>query len=379
MDERKIYAGLVVLALVLVIFAAFTPRDTGPSVKDLIAQEVAPISDTVAALGDRVEGVESTLGEISEQVSAAATSDDLAALSAQVDDAVAQTATLGDEISTLEQTLNDATEAMAAAPAPDTATTTATSDPVETPAAKESEAEEFVDGEPGFMPGQTALFDDGNLRLFISRLDPRAKAVRVSVQGQLKTLTVDQGRTFAVGADYCRVTVSGVSGNGAVMDAICGDDLPAAEGLGIGKTTILADGALRVFASRVTEDHARLSVNGELLTLGVGRSAPMAAGEENCRVYLDAVDRGHASVSALCGEDVPVSEVAGPGSTVLLNDGAVRVFVGSVRDDAVRFSVNGQTLISGASGHSHDVGDNCAVVVEDVVDGKASFSHTCEG
>jgi hypothetical protein len=74
-----------------------------------------------------------------------------------------------------------------------------------------------------------------------------------------------------------------------------------------------------------------------------------------------------------------VSDVAGPGSTVLLNDGAVRVFVSSVRDETVRFSINGQTQLTGASGDSHDAGEGCTVTVEDVVEGKASFSHACEG
>ena len=380
MDEKKIFGGLGIVAVILLLAVLFVPRDRGPDVKDLIADEIAPVSDAVAALGDRVAAVEGSLGDLSEQVAAADSSEALAALSARVDETAAQTSSLGDELSAVETALEDtnATVAEAVAAAAAAVVSTAAAPAAGETIATEDASAADADGAPGMMPGETAVFSDGQLRLFISRLDPAAKEVRVSHQGDMIALATGTGRTFAVGKDYCRVTVSGVSSNGALMDAVCGDDLPAPEGIGVGQTALFEDGALRVFASLVDADKARLAVNGDLHMLAIGRSIPVAAGEQDCRVYLDAVDRGHASVSAQCGDAVTVSDVAGPGSTVLLDDGALRVFVGSVAEDSVRFSVNGQTLVSGASGDRHSVGDGCDVIVEDIMDGKASFSLACD-
>lgn len=374
MDEKKIFMGLGGLALILLLVAVFMSRDSGPDLKGMIAKEVGPISVAVADLGSRVDGVEGSLGEISAQLANAATTEDVAAVTAQVEEAMAQTGTLSESIAAMQTTLDDTVEAVKSAPA---SVAVASAPEGTAPAPQDTAVAE--DGAPGFKPGETAVFADGALRMFVSRLDAEAQAVRVSVGGEMKTLAVGQGRTMAVADDFCRVTVSSVSGNGAAMDAVCGDDLPVPEGISAGETSVFADGALRVFASRVLEDEARLSVNGEMQTLAIGRSVPVMAGDENCRVYLDALDRGHALVSTKCGADVTVSEVAGPGSTVLLSDGAVRVFVGSVMNETVRFSVNGQTLLTGTSGDSHGVGEGCAVTVEDVAEGKASFSHSCEG
>ena len=368
MDEKKIYGGLIALALVLLLWAGLAPRDSGPSVTDVVAEQIAPVSDAVADLGSRVGTLESSLGEMSEQLASAVSPDDVAAVNARVDQALAETGSLGENVAALQSALEAASAAAPARNAPEETTSAAPQD---------TAAEEAL-GTDAATPGQTVSFADGSLRLFVSRVDPAAKTVRVSVDNQMKTLHVGQPRTLEAGDDYCRITVSAVAGNSAAMDAVCGDDLPAPMGISAGTTALLADGAVRVFASRVLEDEARLSVNGAMHTLAIGRSAPTMAGEEQCRVYLDALDRGHAEVSAKCGADVAVSQAIGAGSTVLLNDGALRVFVGSVTGDQVRFSVNGQTLVSGASGASHSVGD-CTVTVEDVADRKASFSSACEG
>lgn len=371
MDDKKIFAGFGVLAAILLLVALFVPRDRGPDTNELIASEVAPVSAAVAELGGRFDSLEGSLGEVSGQLSNAVTSEDLAAVASQVAEALALGGVLSEEVAELRNELSERLEAMASPPAPAPAEART--------AAAQPARPQPIDGPPGLNPGQTALFADGALRVFISRLDPHNKVAHVSALGEKKTLTVGQGRTMPVGADHCRVILVGVSDNGALLDAICGDDLPAPEGLSAGNTMHFADGALRVFASHVQEDQARLSVNGEMHHLKLGRSVPTTVGDERCRVHLDALDRGHAVVSAKCGADVTVSEVAGPGSTLMLDDGATRVFVGAVMDDKVRFSVNGQTLLTGASGDRHSIGENCHVIVEDVVDGKASFSHLCEG
>jgi hypothetical protein len=228
--------------------------------------------------------------------------------------------------------------------------------------------------------GQTALFADGALRVFVSRLLVDEGTARLAVNRENVTLAEGEARTLAVGDDFCRYTLEAVSAEGASLSALCGADLPAPEGLSAGNTAILADGAVRVFASRITEDAARVVANGDMVTLAVGRSAPVPAEDQNCRVAVDAIDRGHVMVSATCGDDVAVSDVAGPGSTVLLDEGKARVFVSKVTDAGeVRFAVNGLATVTAVSGDSVAAGEGCRVTVEDVVERKASFSYACDG
>lgn len=368
MDERKIFMGLGAFAVLLFLVAMLMTRDDGPDVGELIAKEIAPVSDAVAALGDRVEGIEGELKDMSGQLVDAVLPEDVSAVHARVDEVSAQASALSDSLEDMKGSLAETVAAaVAAVPAP------------AAPAAPApAETDNASGGEPGFTPGQTAVFADGALRVFISRLDSAANEVRVSIAGDMKTLSEGQGRTLPAGNNYCRITVDGVSDNGAVMSAICGDDLPPPEGISAGETAVFQDGAVRVFGSLIGEDEARLSINRAMHTLAIGRSAPTMAGDEKCRVMLDALDRGHASVSAICGADVTVSEVTGPGSTVVLGDGAARVFVAAVTEDSARFAVNGQTLSTGGTGHSVDLDDGCAVVVEDIAEGKASFSYACE-
>ncbi|MEL6521916.1 MAG: hypothetical protein AAFQ66_13190, partial [Pseudomonadota bacterium] len=231
----------------------------------------------------------------------------------------------------------------------------------------------------GYMPGQTASLADGNLKVFVSRLIPPAGEVVVSISGELSTLVAGSGTMVQSAQEPCLLRVDNVSDNGALFSAECGDALPAPEGIKAGETAMLHDGELRVFASRIADGKARLAINGEQVTLAVGRSSPVEVGDARCRVGVDSVDRGHVSVSAICGDDVTVSDLVKPGSTILLADGATRVFVGAVGNDTVRFAVNGLTQNTGASGDSVAVDDTCAVTVEDVTNGAASFSFDCEG
>jgi hypothetical protein len=371
MNDMKLFKVLGAVVAVLLVIGLFLPRDNGPDVGELIAKEIAPISDAVSELGGRVDAVEGSLGDISEQLAAAVTPEALDEVSARVDEALAETDGLKDSIATMQDTMESAAAAAAVAPEPQAVEAAERTAPEVAEAPADSVA-------GAFKPGETASFADGALRVFVSRLDSEAGEVRLSVLGEMKTLTVGQARTIPVGDDYCRVTVAGVSASGVSLDSLCGDELPAPEGINAGKTALLADGAVRVFASRIVEEEARLSVNGEMHTLPVGGSVAVMAGEDPCRVYLDALDRGHALVSARCGAEFAVSDLAGAGSTVLLGDGAVRVFVGSVQEDAVRYSINGQTLMTGAAGDRQAIGEGCAVMVEAVEDGQASFSHSCD-
>ncbi|MEM8728677.1 MAG: hypothetical protein AAGF79_02075 [Pseudomonadota bacterium] len=399
------------MAVLLLLIAVFQPRDRGPSVDDTVAQRLTPVSDSVSALEERLKTVEASLEGAVARLEASVSADDLSAVQSKVEDALAKVesavssedlsdvqskveAALADVSGSLRGSIDELQNKLAdtvasveevkrepAAAAASTAAVAATTAPAATDSSDASQtqtADTSSAAGDGYSPGMTALFDDGALRVFVSRVDADAGDVWVSMTGEMKRLTQGQPRVVAVGRDYCRITVDSISGNTAMFSSLCGDDLPAPEGLSAGQTASLQDGAMRVFVSRVEEDAARLFINGEQDIVDVGRSVAAKAGDTACRVYLDAVDRGHASVSALCGDDMPVSEAAGAGSTVTLDDGAVRVFVASVQDDTARFAINGQTVVAGMSGETVALGDGCGVTVEDVKDATASFSYACK-
>lgn len=156
----------------------------------------------------------------------------------------------------------------------------------------------------------------------------------------------------------------------------------APQGLSSGNTAILADGAIRVFVSRVDDAarSARLSINGALAHLTEGHSVALRPDGDYCRVMLDGVDRGHARVSAACGDDLPAPEGITPGSAAVLGDGAAHVFLSSVSadDSSARIAVNGVDLQSVDTGGSVRVGDTrCRVSVDQIDRGHVSFSYIC--
>jgi hypothetical protein len=151
-------------------------------------------------------------------------------------------------------------------------------------------------------------------------------------------------------------------------------------GQGAGETALLADGALRVFVSRVDEGSARLVVNGSAVDLATGESRTLELGGEDCQVTLAAIDRGHVVVAGGCGDELPQPEGAGPGSTVTLGDGAVRVFVSSVDESGASIAINGverQTVPVGES-VTVPVGDaECEVSVEGIDRGRVVLGYAC--
>lgn len=367
MDDKKIFIGFgAVIAVLLVAALARVMTDDGDT-RAMIADEMTPVNDAVAALEGRLSDMQSAVDTLSEQTAGAASQVDLEAVQSQLEALAGQS---GD----LDARLAEMSEAMAAA--------TATPEPVpEAPTAEPDAAatqpQDEEPGAPGATPGQTLLLADGALRVFISRLDSQADQAHVSIDGQILTLDEGVGRTFPVGDDFCKLVLTDVSGAGALIDATCGDDLPAPEGISAGETALLDDGALRVFASRVTDDSARLSAGGIALDLHAGGSVSVMFDERACRVTLDQVDRGHATVSAVCSDAVSMSDPISPGSTAVLGDGAARVFLAAVQDGTARFAVNGQTLLSGAAGDNVALDGDCTLGIEAVRGDTASFSHVC--
>lgn len=76
------------------------------------------------------------------------------------------------------------------------------------------------------------------------------------------------------------------------------------DGTAVGETVMLADGALRVFVASVDEasGKVRVAINGfEQTVIGLySETASVVADGRVCRVMLDAIDRGHARISAEC-------------------------------------------------------------------------------
>ncbi|MGB0905692.1 MAG: hypothetical protein ACPGVJ_12415, partial [Mangrovicoccus sp.] len=231
----------------------------------------------------------------------------------------------------------------------------------------------------GLSPGMTAMLAGGDLRVFVSRVTE--DAARLSIAGDMVDLGVGDDVLTMAGKDYCKVLLDAVANGHAIIKATCGDDLPLPEGLSAGNTFSFNDGAIRAFVSKVDADGARLSVNGSMVSLDEGRTTLVKLGEETCGLRLDSVDRGHASVSAICGDALGVAAHIAPGSAVMLGDGAARVFLSSVSDagDMVRVAVNGTGVKALEIGDALAVNDSCMVTVEDITDGQASFGYSCDG
>ncbi len=317
------------------------------------------------AMDGKLAGLQGALDGLSDQAAGALAEEDLAGLRARVEELALQSGELSAMVAALGSGVapSEAPAATEMASAPATA------------AAEEVEEEP---GAPGLMPGQTALFDEGSVRVFVSRLDPGTDSLRASINGERKTLREGIGRTVAAANGHCRITLDGVSGNGALISALCGDELPAAEGISAGETAMLNDGSLRVFASRVTEDAARISANGNDLFLDAGDRATVMVGEESCRVTLAQVDRGHAQVGAECTDAVWHSEELLAGEAAILGDGAARVFVSFVQPDgSARIAVNGLSLSTARGGETTEMAENCDLTTQDVSRRAAQFSFAC--
>ncbi len=71
---------------------------------------------------------------------------------------------------------------------------------------------------PALAPGQTGVFGDGKLRVFVSAVDAADGAARVAVNGTVVT-ALRQGEPVKI--DGCTLTLTGVGPEGAALDAAC--------------------------------------------------------------------------------------------------------------------------------------------------------------
>lgn len=167
--------------------------------------------------------------------------------------------------------------------------------------------------------------------------------------------------------------------------------LPDGVGFGPGETAVLADGALRVFVSRVDAGagRARVSVNGGGLSEAAlgdkieesGACATVEAMGGRRIAFTDGCDAGPAP-AAPTPADLARAEAEGygPGETALPGDGAARVFVARVDAGAgaAWLAVDGLDVSAYAVGDRIDGTDGaCAATLDAVIAGKALLDETC--
>ena len=339
MDQRDLILGGIALAVGLLIGLLFGPR--GPDVDDIQAaleerlaaveaaaaqaeqsaaalqtqleettstlqtrmdETVAAVESQVAGLGDRLSEVETAVGE-----SASAQASMAESLSA---DLSGRLDSLGSAMSAQSERLQAGIEGFRRSLAMDDVSTqdapAAGAEGETAAAAAPPPTETEVDeGFVGIGAGETAVFGDGALRAFVSRVDPQKGAARLSVNGSSAVLAV--GEAIGVTTDdgtYCRLMLSGLQGNQVALNAGCGDELPEPEGVLPGNVMLLAEGSVRVFVSGISEDGnaARIAVNGvDTQSVDVGESVEVTVEDQNCQVTLDSIDRGHVALSTDCG------------------------------------------------------------------------------
>ncbi len=312
MPENRILAvagGAILFLLGLVIGRA----TGGPGLDQIEAAFGQRVEAVAAAEGERLASLEAGLAALAADMSGG-----LEGLRAGVDAGGQSVAALGEklggDLEGVQRSLTGALEASgaaslaalesglaglrgqipAAAPAP-----AAEADAPASPAA----AAPADPGTPpvGFTPGQTAVLSDGALRAFVSRIDDAAGTAWLRVNGTDMMLEAGATETLASPAGDCRITLDAVDRGHAAISGACGDDLPPPVGAAPGTIVTLADG-LRVFVSGVTDDGARIAINGvDTQTVPVGEAVDVAVGEQTCRVSVETVDRGRVALGYVCG------------------------------------------------------------------------------
>lgn len=174
--------------------------------------------------------------------------------------------------------------------------------------------------------GETALFADGDVRAFVSRLDPQGGAVRLMVNRQMAALGAGGSTQVSMDGGTCTVAVMGLENGRVTLGSDCGStgaageemqgdgdsaasgSAPSAEapedGVRAGEVARLADGQLRVFVSGLASDGsgARIAVNGvRTQMVGTGESIDVTAGDAACTVTVTGVGNGMVGLEGSCG------------------------------------------------------------------------------
>ncbi|WP_282059440.1 hypothetical protein [Roseobacter litoralis] len=220
--------------------------------------------------------------------------------------------------------------------------------------------------------------------------EARLAALEESFGAQLaalsETAAAQAGAFEAALADLAAAAVAPVAAPEAETQ------MPSLNAIGVGQTAVFAEGAVRAFVSSFDAEanSAKLSVNGEMVTLDAGASTSISLESGDCAVSVVGVSDAGVEVGSDCGmsemaaADAPPAPEEGytPGSVALLSDGALRVFVSSLAQDgkSARIAVNGidtQVVNSGASIEVAAGDQTCNVTVTGVGNGMVGLEGAC--
>lgn len=281
------------------------------NIADLQAANAA-MSKQIDALGETRDALTEQLAQLStDQSGIAAAQADLSTqmsdMSGQIaaikDTAQAQTAKLTASVYALETEF--AAVKAQTAPAPAAKTVAATSEANDAPATDEktATAPDSALGVEITGPGRTAKLAD-NLRVFLGRADADAKRATAAVNGINRvSMRLNQPLGVTVDGEFCHVTLTNLTENGAHFAHLCGADVPAPVGLVTGQTAVFEDQGIRAFVSRVdaAKGAAVIAVNG-LAMQHIDYDAPLTVRGANarCKLSLNNIDRGHADLGLDC-------------------------------------------------------------------------------
>ncbi|SNR79300.1 hypothetical protein [Puniceibacterium sediminis] len=304
MEQKLIATGLgaLIVGYVLGTFSGPNLDDIGAKVETSFSATGEALSGGVSSLGDQITALTARLDSVEANVASAATAAAdttgldalgarLDALSGEIGDGLAKAQSdIAGKISDLGSKISSAAMPAPAATAVPTAAATAAAAPAAAPADNASPPQ-------GLTAGNTAVFGDGAVRAFVSRVGDGT--ARISVNGNLTNLSA--GESMTVGD--CLLMLNSVDRGHADISGACGSDVPAATGFGPGEAAMFDDGATRVFISGVSEDGsaARIAVNG-LVTQSVAKGESVSVGgDSNCSVVVEGIDRGHVQLGYICG------------------------------------------------------------------------------
>lgn len=150
----------------------------------------------------------------------------------------------------------------------------------------------------GLAAGNTVSFQDGAIRVTVSRVDHEAKTARLSINGETVGLNLHRTALVDAGGMRCGVTLDAVDRGHAALSTACGGALQVSDMVAPGKTVSLGDGAARVFLSSADDQGARFAVNGQSMhKIDAGGSVAIGSG---CTVSVEQVKDGQASFGYSC-------------------------------------------------------------------------------
>lgn len=263
---------------------------------DAGAQATAAISEQIAALETVLADSRAEMAGHVESLASRIT-DETAALSAKVESNATR---VSSEIRGTAQGQSAALALLSATMAPTSKTEKggAATQPTETTQTESTPSEPVADD--GLSVGETAVYADGKVRVFVSRHDAADRRARLSINGRDKRVAAGHATVVRHDGGTCLVGVSAIRSTGVSITSDCDLPLQGAT-FSAGETAVLADGALRVFVSGILNGDARLAINGlGVQTVVVGEAVEVTSGEQNCLVSVSGIRNGTLALNGVC-------------------------------------------------------------------------------